>query len=156
MSDKGYCPKCGGDMTWQYVSATPLRFLLFDGNSEKYAWKCGKCGLEIGSSEKEYLRTPPPKKIVLPYECEARKHFRLIFHTGKLLITPNELRFTDPRDSTYSFSLSANQVKQAKIDPYGNITGAISFTLPNGTMYDLGLDKDQQEMVMAAIGLMLK
>ena len=155
MSDKGYCPKCGGEMTWQKVAVTPLRFLLYDGNSEKYAWKCTNCGVEIGSSVDGSIRTPPPQKIVLPYECEARKHFRFLFHTGKLSISPKELRFTDPKDSKYSYTISATQIKQAKIVPSDLFTGNIIITLPDGSEYDIGLDKEQQEMVLAAIGLMV-
>jgi hypothetical protein len=154
------CPLCDGEMIWQEIAVNAMRFLLYDGKSQKYAWKCSKCGVELGGTYKEYMGIlsppPPPKKLILPYECEARKHFRFLFHTGKLLITSEELSFADPKDSKYSYALSAIQLKQAKIEPAEFLTGDICITFSDGTKYDIGLDQDQQDMVMAAIGLMLK
>lgn len=154
MSEKGYCPKCGGEMTWQEVDVDALRFLLWDGKSTKYAWKCAECGLEIGGSfnHTEHFYMPEPKVVTLPFEWRAFKRFRIMYNKGTIHIDHDGLNVCIPNNPQFSFFLNIEQLNKAEIKPLDN-EGDISIRLPNSTLYEVGLDEYKREEVLAAIRL---
>ena len=51
-------------MEWKKVDFNPLNFLVFTGNPVVHAWKCVKCGNEIGRTDSTTEKVPPPKPVV--------------------------------------------------------------------------------------------
>lgn len=154
MAPNGQCPRCGSEMIWQVVAVDGLRFLLWDGKSDKYAWKCVGCGLEIGGSfdASQYHFMPPPKVVKLPFEWRAFKRFRILYNKGTIHIDQDGLTVCIPNNPQFSFSLNIEMLKKAEIKPLSN-EGDISIKLPNSTLYEVGLDEYKREEVLAAIRL---
>lgn len=154
MAINGNCPRCGAVMTWQEVAVDGLRFLLWDGKSTKYAWKCAGCGLEIGGSFSEGAHNyqPAPKVVTLPFEWRAFKRFRIMYNKGTIHIDQDGLNVCIPNNPQFSFFLNIEQLNKAEIKPLDN-EGDLSIRLPNSTLYELGLDEYKREEVLAAIRL---
>lgn len=153
MTEKGICPKCGGQMDWKKVDFNPLNFLFFTSSPVVHAWKCRQCGNEIGRTDSTTETVPPPQAIKLPYQCKAYKRFTFTVHDCTLKITIQGLEFRDSKESQHSFTLTLAQIRQAKM---AQQLHDIIFKLSNGTKYEVGLDKGKYDEVAAAIRILLE